>query len=109
MLAMPPVVTSVARARALGVSSVGEQATLLLTVVPGGLERFFVPRDGERPDPAAFGLTFPETGRGGRRVAPRCGGLALRCGRLAVRSGAFAPRPGGRTLASSGSVRSEGT
>jgi hypothetical protein len=61
MLAMPPVVTSVARARALGVSSVGEQAILLLTFVPGGLERSFVPRDGERPDPAAFGLTFPET------------------------------------------------
>ena len=38
---------------------VGEQATLLLTFVPGGLERYFVPRDGERPDPAAFGLTFP--------------------------------------------------
>ena len=38
---------------------IGEQATLLLTFVPGGLERFFVPANGERPDPAAFGLTFP--------------------------------------------------
>jgi quercetin dioxygenase-like cupin family protein len=38
---------------------VGEQATLLLTFVPGGLERFFVPEDGGEPDPAAFGLTFP--------------------------------------------------
>ena len=38
---------------------VGDQATLLLSFVPGGLERFFVPRDGEQPDPAAFGLTFP--------------------------------------------------
>jgi quercetin dioxygenase-like cupin family protein len=38
---------------------VGNQATLLLSFVPGGLERFLVPRDGERPDPAAFGLTFP--------------------------------------------------
>ena len=38
---------------------VGDQATLLVSFVPGGLERFLVPRDGERPDPAAFGLTFP--------------------------------------------------
>ena len=38
---------------------VGDQATLLLSFVPGGLERFFVPRNGEQPDPAAFGLTFP--------------------------------------------------
>ena len=38
---------------------VGDQATLLLSFVPGGLERFFVPRKGEQPDPAAFGLTFP--------------------------------------------------
>jgi quercetin dioxygenase-like cupin family protein len=38
---------------------VGEQATLLLTFVPGGLERFFVPENGAQPDPAAFGLTFP--------------------------------------------------
>jgi quercetin dioxygenase-like cupin family protein len=38
---------------------VGDQATLLLSFVPGGLERFLVPRDGERLDPAAFGLTFP--------------------------------------------------
>ena len=38
---------------------VGEQATLLASFVPGGLERFLVPRKGEQPDPAAFGLTFP--------------------------------------------------
>ena len=38
---------------------VGDQATLLLSFVPGGLERFLVPRKGEQPDPAAFGLTFP--------------------------------------------------
>ena len=38
---------------------VGDQATLLASFVPGGLERFLVPRKGERPDPAAFGLTFP--------------------------------------------------
>lgn len=38
---------------------VGDQATLLLSFVPGGVERFLVPPDGEQPDPAAFGLTFP--------------------------------------------------
>jgi len=38
---------------------VGDQATLLLSFVPGGFERFLVPRDGEQPDPGAFGLTFP--------------------------------------------------
>jgi quercetin dioxygenase-like cupin family protein len=38
---------------------VGDQATLLLSFVPGGLERLLVPRKGEQPDPAAFGLTFP--------------------------------------------------
>jgi len=38
---------------------VGDQATLLLTFVPGGLERFFVPADGEEPDPGAYGLSFP--------------------------------------------------
>ena len=38
---------------------VGDQATLLATFVPGGLERFLVPRKGEQPDPTAFGLTFP--------------------------------------------------
>ena len=38
---------------------VGDQATLLLGFVPGGLERFLVPRNGEQPDPAAFGLTLP--------------------------------------------------
>jgi len=41
------------------ISVTDEQATLLLTFVPGGLERFFVPPPGEEPDPAAFGLTFP--------------------------------------------------
>ncbi|RXH24132.1 cupin [Bradyrhizobium nanningense] len=38
---------------------IGDQATLLVSFVPGGLERFLVPRDGEQPDPAAFGLAFP--------------------------------------------------
>ena len=38
---------------------VGDQATLLLGFVPGGFERFLVPRKGEKPDPAAFGLTVP--------------------------------------------------
>ena len=38
---------------------VGDQATLLVSYVPGGLERFLVPREGERLDAAAFGLTFP--------------------------------------------------
>src|SRR4051794_15322582 len=38
---------------------VGDQAILLLSFVPGGLERLLVPRDGDRPDTAAFGLTFP--------------------------------------------------
>lgn len=38
---------------------VGDEATLLASFVPGGLERFLVPRKGEQPDPAAFGLTFP--------------------------------------------------
>ncbi|MGY3610751.1 MULTISPECIES: cupin domain-containing protein [unclassified Bradyrhizobium] len=37
---------------------VGVQATLLATYVPGGLERLLVPRKGEKPDPAAFGITF---------------------------------------------------
>jgi quercetin dioxygenase-like cupin family protein len=38
----------------------GERATLLLTFVPGGLERFFVPEGGGEADPDAFGLSFPE-------------------------------------------------
>jgi quercetin dioxygenase-like cupin family protein len=38
---------------------VGDQATLLLGFVPGGFERFLVPRKGEKPNPAAFGLTLP--------------------------------------------------
>src|SRR5262249_14548947 len=38
---------------------VGDQAILLLSFVPGGFERFLVPRDDERLDPGAFGLTFP--------------------------------------------------
>lgn len=37
----------------------GERARLLLTFVPGGLERFFVPAGGVAPDPASFGLSFP--------------------------------------------------
>ncbi|RZN33500.1 cupin domain-containing protein [Bradyrhizobium sp. Leo121] len=38
---------------------VGDQAILLATYVPGGLERLLVPRKGEKPDPTAFGITFP--------------------------------------------------
>lgn len=38
---------------------VGDEATLLASYVPGGLERFLVPREGEQPDPATFGLSFP--------------------------------------------------
>ena len=38
---------------------VGDQAILLATFVPGGLERLLVPRKGEKPDAAAFGITFP--------------------------------------------------
>jgi quercetin dioxygenase-like cupin family protein len=34
----------------------GESATLLLTLVPAGLERFFVPGSEEDNDPANFGL-----------------------------------------------------
>jgi quercetin dioxygenase-like cupin family protein len=41
----------------------GDEASALLTFVPGGLERFFVPPPGEEPDPAAFGLTFPVAAR----------------------------------------------
>ncbi|WFU42755.1 cupin domain-containing protein [Bradyrhizobium sp. CB82] len=41
------------------VEVIGDQAILLVSFVPGGLERFLVPRDGEKPDPAAFGLAFP--------------------------------------------------
>lgn len=40
------------------ISVKGDEATLLLTFSPGGLERFFVPA-GTAADPAAFGLTFP--------------------------------------------------
>lgn len=36
----------------------GEEAVLLITAVPAGLERFFVPRSGASPDPADFGLTI---------------------------------------------------
>ncbi|GGC76531.1 cupin domain-containing protein [Chelatococcus reniformis] len=38
---------------------VGDETTLLATYVPGGLERLLVPRKDEKPDPAAFGITFP--------------------------------------------------
>lgn len=41
------------------VEVIGDQAILLVSFVPGGLERFLVPLDGEKPDPAAFGLAFP--------------------------------------------------
>ncbi len=34
----------------------GDSATLLLTVVPAGIERFFVPKSDEDADPATFGL-----------------------------------------------------
>ena len=34
----------------------GDAATLLLTLVPAGLERFFVPQSAGDSDPAAFGL-----------------------------------------------------
>ncbi len=34
----------------------GDSATLLLTLVPAGLERFFVPQSAGDSDPAAFGL-----------------------------------------------------
>ncbi len=34
----------------------GESATLLLTVVPAGVERFFVPETEQDRDPATFGL-----------------------------------------------------
>src|SRR4029079_14876170 len=49
---------------------VGDQATLLLSFVPGGLERFLVPRKGEQPDPAAFGLTFPYEQERGAAFGP---------------------------------------
>jgi len=38
----------------------GESATLLLTLVPAGLERFFVPNSEEDNDPATFGLEIHE-------------------------------------------------
>jgi len=34
----------------------GDSATLLLTLVPAGLERFFVPQSAGDSDPAALGL-----------------------------------------------------
>src|SRR6478752_2477393 len=37
---------------------VGDQATLLVSFVPGGLERFLVPKDGKEPDPADFGIAL---------------------------------------------------
>ena len=36
-----------------------QSATLLLTVVPAGVERFFVPATKEDEDPATFGLKLP--------------------------------------------------
>ena len=38
-----------------------ESATLLLTLVPAGLERFFVPASEEDNDPAKFGLEVHDT------------------------------------------------
>ncbi|ODM77103.1 cupin domain-containing protein [Bradyrhizobium elkanii] len=35
---------------------VGDQATLLLSFVPAGLQRFLIRREGEQPDPAAAEL-----------------------------------------------------
>ncbi|WP_342738675.1 cupin domain-containing protein [Bradyrhizobium sp. B117] len=37
---------------------VGDQATLLVSFVPGGLERFLVPKDGREPNPADFGIAL---------------------------------------------------
>jgi quercetin dioxygenase-like cupin family protein len=37
---------------------VGDEATLLVSFVPGGLERFLVPKDGKEPNPADFGITL---------------------------------------------------
>ena len=37
---------------------VGDQATLLVSYVPGGLERFLVPKDGKEPNPADFGIAL---------------------------------------------------
>ncbi|WP_298885429.1 cupin domain-containing protein [uncultured Bradyrhizobium sp.] len=37
---------------------VGDQATLLVSFVPGGLERFLVPKDGKEPNPADFGIAL---------------------------------------------------
>ena len=39
----------------------GESATLLLTLVPAGLERFFVPTSETDNDPATFGLELHDT------------------------------------------------
>ena len=38
----------------------GESAKLLLTVVPAGIERFFVPTEESHNDPATFGLEINE-------------------------------------------------
>ena len=42
----------------------GESATLLLTLVPAGLERFFVPASEKDNDPATFGLEIHDTPSG---------------------------------------------
>lgn len=39
-----------------GLKVKGEHATLLVTLSPAGAERFFVPSDGNEPDPADFGI-----------------------------------------------------
>ncbi len=38
-----------------------DSATLMLTLVPAGLERFFVPASSEDSDPATFGLEIHDT------------------------------------------------
>src|SRR3954469_10289278 len=37
---------------------VGDEATLLVSYVPGGLERFLVPKDGKELNPADFGIAL---------------------------------------------------
>ena len=39
----------------------GDSATLLLTVIPAGVERFFVPASEDDKKPETFGLTIHET------------------------------------------------
>ncbi len=39
----------------------GDSATVMLTLVPAGVERFFVPSSDEDQDPSTFGLEIHET------------------------------------------------